>query len=141
MQMISETLTIYNRYSAGREGNKWARTVITGVSWYKSVHSAITDAGYQTAEIHDIRIPVTAAIEDGKQYVPAGAFKDADKNSSWTIQNGDKVVRGDSSAVSGDDIDFDSRLEREYVDAANVTAFADNRRGDVRGQHWRIEAK
>lgn len=139
--MTGETLTIYNRYSAGREGDKWARTVITGVSWYKSVRSAVTDTGYQTAEVHEIRIPVTAIVEGDKQYVPAGAFKNADKDSCWTIQSGDKVVRGNSSNVPGDDVDFDDRLEREFIDAANVVAFADNRRGNIRGQHWRIEAK
>lgn len=139
MQMAQDTMTIYNRYSAGREGDRWTRTVICGVSWHKSAESTLTSAGFVSAEVHRIRIPVTAAAEQGKTYVPASEFAGADKEMHWTVRLGDKVVRGVAD-IPADDVDLDTRLETEYEDAANVTGFADNRRGNPCGQHWRIEA-
>ncbi len=139
MLLANETATLYNRYPAGRDGDRWVRTVLYGVSWYKSVESAVTSSGYQTAQVHKIRIPAAVQTEDGKAYVPDAAFFDADKSTAWTIQTGDKIVRGIAS-VPPDDIDLDTRLESEYEDAASIVAFADNRRGDACGQHWRIEA-
>lgn len=139
MQMTEDTLTIYNRYSAGRDGDRWSRTVIRGVSWYKAAESSITSAGFMSVEVHKIRIPVTAQAEGGKTYIPAAEFADADKEMHWTVRLGDKVVRGVAD-IPEDDVDLDTRLETEYADAANVTGFADNRRGNIFGRHWRIEA-
>lgn len=147
MQLANETITIYNYYSAGRKGIEATRTVVHGVSWYKTIKSGITQAGYETAEVHLIRIPITVAVEDGKEFIEPKFFFEpsfgTDRTKFWTIQaggeNASKVVRG-VAVVPPDDMDLDTRLEKEYADAVNVIAWADNRRGDPRGQHWRIEA-
>lgn len=139
MELANESLTIYNHYSMGREGDRWTRTVMHGVSWYKSTQSAITSTGYGVEEVHLIRIPVGVAIDECKQYIESCAFKDADKGLYWTIQGGDKAVRGISD-IPPDDEDLDTKLEKGFQDAVNIRAWADNRRGIPQGQHWRIEA-
>lgn len=96
MGMMQDTITLYNKYtSAGTE--YWKRTVISGVYWNSVKGSMAQKSGPASADSVVLIIPHSAA----SGYVKPKAWTAlSDRSSSWTLQPGDKAVKGTCSVTA-----------------------------------------
>ena len=83
-------MTIYNKYlKDGAE--RWTRTVLHGVLWDSMGGAVLRNTGAASAAGVSVLIPRTLP-----GYVKPKAWQAlADKSSAWTIQSGDRLVKGD----------------------------------------------
>ncbi len=122
--MITNTaITIYNRYYDKTSGyDKWQRTVIDAAHWFGKTKTAVATTGLIAANEYKIRIP--SPIE-GFVHPEDWPSLQA-KSGHWTLQPGDKVVKGES--------DQEISKAADLKDAATILAWGDNRRG--LNPHW-----
>lgn len=94
MQECNEVITVFNaRFDSAKDKDVYIGTIITGVSWYCSVETAV-DSGLKAADKYTVRIPADADFS-GKTYaLPAAYNAGGDADTLFTLQNGDIVVRG-----------------------------------------------
>ena len=127
-------LTIYNKRGVNK---KTARTIylntqLTGVKFYTKQVTNVFDQGLKSADLYQIRIPLSADTQ-GKQYIDADLYKklsDEEAVHYWTINNGDLFGKG-----LLEDFEKESEfLKQQYT--GKVLSFSDNRRGSL--QHWKI---
>lgn len=104
-----------------------------------------------------IRIPATATVEAGKQYISEEKYKklsDEEAERYWTIQKGAYIVRGQyvvagqwlfdtfsfrQGIILKETIEELAKLRQHDEDFVTVTEYADNTiRGTDRTKHWRI---
>lgn len=132
--MTNADLTIYNKRGVNK---KTARTVylkthIRGVSFYKKQVTNVSDQGLKSADLYQIRIPLSADTQ-GKQYIDADKYRELSAEEAekyWTINNGDLFGKG-----LLDDFEKESEfLKQQYT--GKILSFSDNRRGNL--QHWKI---
>lgn len=133
VKLCNETITIYNAYhDPVNDCNSYTRTVVTGVSWYGSVKSTVTDKGLKTANQYTLRIPADADF-GGSSYVPPNVFKSAaDHDGMFTLNEGDLIVRG----VAAEENPLPSALHSRY-EALTVLGVTDNRRAP-NAPHWKV---
>ena len=114
--MTNADLTIYNIHGVDKKTARkiYLKTQIKGVNFYTKQQTTVTDQGLSSADLYQIRIPLSA--EEAEKY--------------WTINNGDLFGKGLLE-------DFEKELEflkQQYT--GKVLSFSDNRRGSL--PHWRI---
>lgn len=106
---------------------------------------------------YTIRIPVTATVEGGKQYISEEKYKklsDEEAERYWTIQKNAYIMRGEyvvagqwlfdtfsfrSGVILKEAIEDLAKLRKHDEDFITITEYADNTiRGTDRTKHWRI---
>lgn len=136
--MITNTsLTLYNTYyDTVAKINKWQRKAIPAVMWEnRKATNVLATGGQAAADQARIFIPRQAG------YVGPASWKAlAVKTGSWTLQEGDLIVKGTvtdalSSAFTP------SQLKAKYNDVLMITSVDDNDMGSASMQHWQIGAK
>lgn len=134
MKLANEVITIFNHYLDEDTGyDKWIPTSIRGCSWYSNVESTVTSDGLIAANKVIIRIPAEAVVKDDKSYVNSKAYPGSDKTSSWTLAQGDIIVKGveTSSEMTPKEI------QEAYSDVTTVLGVTDNRRAP-QAKHWKV---
>ena len=133
---INSDVTIFNlRIGADRRETFYA-TRILGVYWYESKGQVVSDTVRNGTAQCVIRIPYTATVEGGKQYISEEEYKklsDEDVEKYWTIQKNAYIMRG---PYEGEIPDNPLKSVENLV---TITEFADNTiRGTNRTKHWRL---
>ncbi len=125
MKLATETITIYVPYMS--EGEiEHERIVIRGASWHQTNKADITANGLKSADLVNVRIPVSAFPG---QYVTAAAF--IPSSSEFAFKEGMTVVRGETEEGYSDLI-----RDRGRDDLFTVLSFTDNLRG--KAQHIKV---
>ena len=133
---INSDVTIFNIRIGADRREKFYATRIMGVSWYGTKEETISDTNRKDKAKCVIRIPATATVEAGKQYMSEEKYKklsDEDVEKYWTIQKNAYIMRG---TYEGEIPDNPLKSIENLV---TITEFADNTiRGTNRTKHWRI---
>lgn len=130
-------ITIYNKYfDKASRLDKYQRTVLKGVFFDNKKAVNTIKSGMENADEAMIVIPFT--VDSNKTYKnPIEFQKLNDKSNYFTLQEGDRVVRGG--------IDFEitgklSELDKNY-DAYTITSVDTKDFGSKRMQHWEVGAR
>lgn len=133
---INSDVTIFNLRIGADRREKFYATRILGVSWYESKGQVVSDTVRKGTAQCMIRIPYTAIVEGGKQYISEEEYKklsDEDVEKYWTIQKNAYIMRG---TYEGEIPDNPLKNVENLV---TITEFADNTiRGTNRTKHWRL---
>ena len=133
---INSDVTIFNLRIGADRREKFYATRILGVSWYGSKGQVVSDTVRKGTAQCVIRIPYTAIVEGGKQYISEEEYKklsDEDVEKYWTIQKNAYIMRG---TYEGEIPDNPLKSVENLV---TITEFADNTiRGTNRTKHWRL---
>lgn len=133
---INSDVTIFNLRIGADRREKFYATRIMGVSWYGTKEETVSDTDRKDKAKCVIRIPATATVEAGKQYISEEKYKklsDEDVEKYWTIQKNAYIMRG---TYEGEIPDNPLKSIENLV---TITEFADNTiRGTNRTKHWRI---
>lgn len=133
---INSDVTIFNLRIGADRREKFYATRIMGVSWYGTKGETVSDTDRKDKAKCVIRIPATATVEAGKQYISEEKYKklsDEDVEKYWTIQKNAYIMRG---TYEGEIPDNPLKSIENLV---TITEFADNTiRGTNRTKHWRI---
>lgn len=134
--MTNSDVTIFNLRIGSDRREKLCATRIMGVSWYGTKGETVSDTDRKDKAKCVIRIPATATVEAGKQYISEEKYKklsDEDVEKYWTIQKNAYIMRG---TYEGEIPDNPLKSIENLV---TITEFADNTiRGTNRTKHWRI---
>ena len=124
-------ITIYNReYVPESRTDIWHRTVIRNAWFHTENKVQQTDSGLKSNDICKIRIPEGSTK---KEYLdPESYAASEDKDSYWTIQEDDIVVKGECPYEITKPADL-KQLHKRYF---KITSWSDNRFGG--SPHWRI---
>lgn len=155
--MTNSDVTIFNLRIGADRREKLCATRILGVSWYGTKGETVLDTVRKDKAKCVIRIPATATVEAGKQYISEEKYKklsDEEAERYWTIQKGAYIVRGQyvvagqwlfdtfsfrQGIILKDTIEELAKLRQHDEDFVTVTEYADNTiRGTDRTKHWRI---
>lgn len=155
--MTNSDVTIFNLRIGADRWEKLCATRIIGVSWYGTKGETVSDTDRKDKAKCVIRIPATATVEAGKQYISEEKYKklsDEEAERYWTIQKGAYIVRGQyvvagqwlfdtfsfrQGIILKDTIEELAKLRQHDEDFVTVTEYADNTiRGTDRTKHWRI---
>ena len=135
----NEAVTIVNQWvNPDTMLPEWYPSILDGCSWYTAQEIALDSNGVTSADRYAIRLFPGFVSREGRAYIEPKAYgrlPKADLGQYWTVQNGDRVVRG---AVALD-IHKASELEEAYGEVAIIVSFADNRNGLL--PHIRIGGK
>lgn len=130
-------ITIYNKYfDKASRLDKYQRTVLKGVFFDNKKAVNTIKSGMENADEAMIVIPFS--VNSNKTYKnPIEFQKLIDKSNYFTLQEGDRVVKGD--------IDFEitgklSELDKNY-DAYTITSVDTKDFGSLRMRHWEVGAK
>lgn len=144
MGFFTDTMTVYN-YRREADGERWRRSVVTGVQWRHGKRRMTAEKGVFTDEPEEsITVDFQKPYEGNKPFLPPleyRALPEEQAGDYWTLDqsNGmDVVVCGEIEHEITADYGI-SRLKREYP-AFSVTAVADNRNRQ-RLKHIRVVAK
>ncbi len=150
-------VTIFNLRIGADRREKFYATRILGASWYGSKGQSVSDTDRKGTAQYTIRIPVTATVEGGKQYISEEKYKklsDEEAERYWTIQKNAYIMRGEyvvagqwlfdtfsfrSGVILKEAIEDLAKLRKHDEDFITITEYADNTiRGTDRTKHWRI---
>ncbi len=150
-------VTIFNLRIGADRREKFYATRILGVSWYCNTGESISSTDRKATSQCVIRIPYTATIEGGKQYISEEKYKklsDEEAEGYWTIQENAYIVRGQIEVakqwvfntfsfrhgiILKEEIEDLIKLRQQGEDFVTITEYADNTiRGTDRTKHWRI---
>lgn len=133
---INSDATIFNIRIGADRREKFYATRIMGVSWYGTKGETVSDTDRKDKAKCVIRIPATATVEAGKQYISEEKYKklsDEDVEKYWTIQKNAYIMRGTYEGEISDN------PLKSIENLVTITEFADNTiRGTNRTKHWRI---
>lgn len=137
MMRTNADITIYNRYfDKETRLDKYHRTVLYGVFWDEVKAVNRIQSGLEDTDKVTIIIPFSVTTD--KKYVPPKAFdKLPDKTGYFTLQEGDRVVRGD---INFEIIGKMSDLDKEY-EAYTITSVDTKDFGSPHMRHWEVGAK
>lgn len=130
MKLCNDTVTLFNaRLDKELDCTVYDKTVLTGVSWYGTVKSTVSDKELQTANMYTIRIPADVG-SGGKSYTEPEGHTSAD---SWTLNEGDVIVHGASAL---EDPTY-AEIFKAHKGAVTILGVTDNRRAP-NAPHWRV---
>ena len=126
--------TVYNRiYDPTSRQDRWQRTALSGVLWESQEAVSVVKGGLAPAGTVSNTTAVYIPFRDG--YLPPKRFS-AVPGGSWTIQKGDRVVKGVVDLeIEGGKI---SALEQTYDDVITVTSVDAMDYGSRDMWHWQI---
>lgn len=99
------SITLYNKYKVGTK-EMYAKTVIENATWRGGIQSTVTTDQSSKGQVNmakdiKIRIPIYNNNFGGKTYIEEKAWaklSESDKlNNYFTMQEGDRVVKGECS--------------------------------------------
>ena len=132
--MFNDVVTVYNKYTENKV-EKWQRTVLTGVFWNSVKGAVMRKTGVTSTDSLQLLIPCNTrsnrAYKSPKEWASL-----VDKQSFWTLQSGDMVVKGD---MSYEVIKSSSEL-REFDDCLTITSI-DYKPFGGNMSHWEASAK
>lgn len=132
MKECNETITVFNAKLDDGDGyDVYYPTIITGVSWYCEIASAVDSAGLKAANKFTIRIPVDADFS-GKAYVPPVAYAGGDPNTVFTLRQGDIIVHGAET-----DPATPAQLMQRYGEIVTILGVTDSTKRP-NAQHWKV---
>lgn len=137
MMRTNADITIYNRYfDKETRLDKYQRTVLKGVFWDEVKAVNRIQSGLEDADKVTIIIPFSVTTD--KKYVPPKAFdRLPDKTGYFTLQEGDRVVRGDINfEITGKVSDLDKEYEAYTITSVDTKDF-----GSPHMRHWEVGAK
>ena len=133
MRLCNETITVFNaRFDPVSDYDVYVGTIISGVSWYCDIASAVDGSGLKAADKFTIRVPTDADF-GGKQYVDPVQYGTANPATAFTLRSGDIIVKG---AVNPDD-PRPAILHKDYSNVMTVLSVTDNRRAP-NAPHWKV---
>lgn len=145
----ADAVTVFNgRTDKATRRKIFIPTVIKGVSYVEGKGSTVTNSGVWSSDIqYKIRIPVKAAVQDGRMYVSDlnyAKLDNAEAVKCWTIQKSDLIVRGEyageNSLLYEDEIT--AYAKEQGLDLIRITEYANNTDGEsLYAKHWRIGGK
>ena len=130
-------VTIYNRYfDKETRLDKYQRTVLKGVFWDERKAVNRLQSGLEDADKVTIIIPF--AVTTDKKYAPPKEFeKLEDKTGYFTLQEGDRVVKGAIDfEITGKVSDLDKEYEAFTIISVDTKDF-----GSLHMRHWEVGAK
>lgn len=130
-------ITIYNRYfDKTTRLDKYQRTILYGVFWDERKAVNRLQSGLEGADKVTIIIPFTVATD--KKYAPPKEFeKLEDKAGYFTLQEGDRVVKGAIDfEITGKVSDLDKEVEAFTIISVDTKDF-----GSFHMRHWEVGAK
>lgn len=124
MKMCTDTITVFNKHLNTTDGwDEYIPTVISGVSWYCEIVSAVDNSGLHAANRFTVRIPTTAKVK--RKYVdPATYISMSDVSKAFTLASGDIVVK--AKITSGGLTP--AQLKDQFADCFVILGVTDNRR-------------
>lgn len=133
MRLCNETVTVFNKRLAEAAGyDVYVPTVITGVSWFCEIASTVDSSGLKAANKFTIRIPADADFS-GKSYVNPAEYAASDERTSFTLGNGDIIVK---AAITDTGLK-PSDLQTQYGEVVTILGVTDNRR-TKNAPHWKV---
>lgn len=154
---INSDVIIFNFRIGADRREKFYATRILGVSWYGSKGQVVSDTVRKGTAQCVIRIPYTAIVEGGKQYISEEEYKklsDEEAGRYWTIQKNAYIMQGEyvtaeqwqsdtfsfrSGVILKEAIEDLAKLRKYDESFITITEYADNTvRGTDRTKHWRI---
>lgn len=133
MKLCNETITVFNKRQAQDTGyDVYIPTVITGVSWFCEIASTVDASGLKAANKFTIRVPTDADFS-GKSYVTPVEYATSDEKTSFTLGNGDIIVK---AAITDTDLK-PSDLQQRYGEVVTILGVTDNRR-TKNAPHWKV---
>ena len=129
-------ITIYNRYfDKATRLDKYQRTILYGVFWDERKAVNRLQSGLEDADKVTIIIPFTVATD--KKYAPPKEFeKLEDKTGYFTLQEGDRVVKGAIDfEITGKVSDLDKEYEAFTIISVDTKDF-----GSLHMRHWEVGA-
>ena len=125
MKLCNETITVFNkRVDTDNGWYIYIPTVISGVSWYFELASAVDGNGLHAANQFTIRIPIDANF-GGKAYVDPTTYEnEAITAGTFTLAQGDIIVK----AAITDETITPAQLKEQYSDFCTILGVTDNRR-------------
>lgn len=132
----NSNLTIYNKkFDKATRMDKWYRTVIDNVFWDDTKAYNRNQSGLESADEVDIFIPFD--YNSDKKYVEPIKYQKLDNvDNYFTLQTGDRIVKGSIDL----DIDKSTDLDRE-VEAFTITSVDTKDFGSNHMQHWQLGGK
>ena len=137
MMRTNADITIYNRYfDKTTRLDKYQRTILYGVFWDERKAVNRLQSGLEGADKVTIIIPFTVATD--KKYAPPKEFeKLEDKAGYFTLQEGDRVVKGAIDfEITGKVSDLDKEVEAFTIISVDTKDF-----GSFHMRHWEVGAK
>ena len=132
--MFNDVVTVYNKYKNGTV-EKWQRTVLKGVFWNSVKGAVVRKTGNTSADSLQLIIPCN--IRSNRAYKPPKAWaRLEDKQSFWTLQSGDIVVKGDMSY----EVEKSSSELNQFDDCLKISS-VDHKPFGGSMAHWEVSAK
>ena len=129
-------MTIYNKYVESR-AEKFQRTVISAVLW----DSSAATIKRKSADMQDNKAVIALPRYIGAAYLKAKAWLALpNKSLSWTLREGDVVVRGTISDEITNAFTL-SDLRSKYDDVLEIVSVAFMDQGSLNTHHWEIICK
>lgn len=142
MITVNADITIFNKAAGERRRDIYIPTKIYGVSWYASHTDSQEGTAHRGNAKYTVRIPLTARIEEGKQFINADDYYELPvdvRDGYWTIQHGCYVFKGILDLYEGEEFVNETDFERFRNEFFNVNTYADNTiRGTKYTKHWRL---
>ena len=141
---VQTAITLFNKRLGTDRRELYYPTCITGASFFESKGSShSTDGAHSESIMYKLRIPVDAAVQDGRIYVSEAAYEAlpaADVSKHWTIQKGDIVLALSTALLAPvDETQLKALAKANLAGIITVKEYADNTiRGSRAVQHWRI---
>ena len=137
MMRTNADITIYNRYfDKATRLDKYQRAILYGVFWDERKAVNRLQSGLEDADKVTIIIPFTVITD--KKYAPPKEFeKLEDKTGYFTLQEGDRVVKGAIDfEITGKVSDLDKEYEAFTIISVDTKDF-----GSLHMRHWEVGAK
>lgn len=133
-------MTIYNSYyDKLSEKVIYKKTYLYGVNWQVTQMINIAEKGINAADKLTIYIPENITAENNKKYVKPSEYEnlsDKEKDSFFTLKNGDKVCRGILEFNITGDKGYTLKDLEKQGNVFTIILISDNRYGSL--SHWEV---
>lgn len=130
-------MTVYNKYYDNVAGHdKYQRTIIKNVHWEDTKAANVIKSGLENADGIFISIPFLS--ETSRAYIKPKEFsKLSDKTGNFTLQAGDRIVKGSIDfEITGAIKNLDESFEAFTITTVDTFDF-----GSPHMHHWEVLAK
>lgn len=126
-------MSVYNKYTDEEKNVIFKKHLIDNVFWDDSKGINI-NTGYEKADDVNVFIPKSQNNMNG--YVEPKKYKGL--NSTWTLENGDFIVKGN---ISENEVLSLKELAQKYDNVFTISLVDDKDFGSINMQHFEIRGK